>query len=137
MPSFAPRPCKRPGCRALVTAGAYCAAHTKVRQQQADAQRGSSTQRGYGYRWQKVSKAFLRAHPLCQCPECREGELRLLPAQVVDHIIPHRGDMTVFWDRKNWQAMNKRCHDRKTAREDGGFRGAGPGGHQKSGEIFF
>jgi len=43
------------------------------------------------------------------------------PADVVDHIIPHRGNQKLFWDTKNWQAMNHVCHNRKTAREDGGF----------------
>ncbi|MCB4811684.1 HNH endonuclease [Methylovorus menthalis] len=62
-----------------------------------------------------------------------EGAKRLTPATVVDHIKPHRGDMALFWDRNNWQAMAKECHDRKTAREDGGFRGAYQGGGQKSG----
>lgn len=134
MPLAAPKPCKQFGCRALVTAGAYCAAHAKAKQQQADSHRESSTRRGYGYKWQKISKAFLRAHPLCQCPRCLEGELQLKQASVVDHIIPHRGDMVLFWDRSNWQAMAKECHDRKTAREDGGFRGKsqGVGGGQKS-----
>jgi 5-methylcytosine-specific restriction protein A len=98
--------------------------HAKVKQKEVEAQRESSTQRGYGYRWQKTSKGFLRAHPLCQCDECKEGELRLLAATVVDHKIPHRGDMKLFWDRDNWQAMSKPCHDRKTAKEDGGFTGA-------------
>jgi 5-methylcytosine-specific restriction enzyme A len=40
---------------------------------------------------------------------------------VVDHITPHRGDERLFWDTANHQAMAKRCHDPKTAREDGGF----------------
>jgi 5-methylcytosine-specific restriction protein A len=43
-------------------------------------------------------------------------------ATVVDHIIPHQGDMTLFWDAdSNWQSLCKTCHDRKTATEDGGF----------------
>lgn len=83
--------------------------------------RESSAKRGYGHRWQLASKGFLRAHPLCQCEDCLEGKKRLLPAQVVDHHIPHRGDMALFWDASNWRSMNKVCHDRKTAREDGGF----------------
>lgn len=29
--------------------------------------------------------------------------------------------MKLFWDRQNWQAMNKVCHDRKTALEDSAF----------------
>lgn len=62
------------------------------------------------------------------CDECDEGRKRLVPASVVDHRIPHRGDMTLFWDSSNWQSMAKTCHDKKTAREDGGFgnvRGVG------------
>jgi 5-methylcytosine-specific restriction endonuclease McrA len=40
---------------------------------------------------------------------------------IVDHIVPHKGDQTLFWDRANWRPMAKACHDSKTAREDGGF----------------
>lgn len=126
MPSAAPKPCKHPRCAALVTSGAFCEQHAKEKRKQVDSQRESSTKRGYGYRWQQTSKGFLRQHPLCQCPDCLEGEKQLKAATVVDHIIPHRGDMTLFWDRNNWQAMAKDCHDRKTATEDGGFRGANP-----------
>ncbi len=128
MPNAPPRPCKHAGCRALTKVGAYCELHKKQVQQQIESKRLTSTQRGYGYRWQKVSKAFLRAHPLCQCPDCQEGKLRLKPSEVVDHIIPHKGDMSLFWDPSNWQAMAKECHDRKTATEDGGFTGK-VGGH--------
>ena len=34
-------------------------------------------------------------------------------------MVPHHGDMTLFWDEENWQALCKRCHDAKTASEDG------------------
>nr|WP_244305779.1 HNH endonuclease signature motif containing protein [Paraburkholderia lacunae] len=74
----------------------------------------------YGAAWRKARAQFLRANPLCQCNECRQARL-LTRATVVDHIRPHRGDVNLFWDRTNWQAMSKRCHDRKTARDDGGF----------------
>lgn len=33
---------------------------------------------------------------------------------VVDHIIPHRGNMDLFWYEENWQPLCKRCHDKKT-----------------------
>jgi 5-methylcytosine-specific restriction enzyme A len=81
-----------------------------------------STARGYTYEWQQASKAFLHAHPLCQCPDCMEGEKRVTAATVVDHHIPHRGDMTLFWDRSNWRAMAKACHDLKTQQETAGLR---------------
>lgn len=65
----------------------------------------------YGYAWQKASKGFLAEHPLCQCPMCDEGRLRVSAATVVDHHIPHRGDYEKFWDQSNWRAMAKECHD--------------------------
>ena len=77
----------------------------------------TSNQRGYTYRWQKASKAFLAEHPLCQCPDCDEGNVRITVATVVDHHIPHRGDGRLFWDVTNWRAMAKPCHDRKTQTE--------------------
>jgi 5-methylcytosine-specific restriction protein A len=39
----------------------------------------------------------------------------------VDHIIPHGGDMRLFWNRGNWAALCQSCHSRKTAKQDGGF----------------
>ena len=81
-------------------------------------QRDAASKRLYGWQWQKAAKAFLQANPMCECPECK-GVKRV--ATVVDHRIPHRGDVALFWDECNWQAMAKPCHDRKTASEDGGF----------------
>ena len=84
--------------------------------------RGSHSGQGlYTYRWKQARLAFLRAHPLCQCPDCDEGRKRVMPASVVDHRIPHRGDERLFWSESNWTAMAKQCHDAKTAREDSGF----------------
>lgn len=58
---------------------------------------------------------YLQSHPLCvRC--LAEG--RYVKATVVDHIIPHRGDRKLFWDRDNWQALCKSCHDSKTMTED-------------------
>jgi 5-methylcytosine-specific restriction endonuclease McrA len=48
----------------------------------------------------------------------------LEPAEVTDHIIPHRGDPTLFWGEWNLQTLSKSQHDTKTATVDGGFRGA-------------
>jgi 5-methylcytosine-specific restriction protein A len=39
----------------------------------------------------------------------------------VDHIVPHKNDMTLFWDKANWQSLCGPCHSTKTAGEDGGF----------------
>lgn len=61
---------------------------------------------------------FLREHPTCIACE-KAG--RLTSAQVCDHITPHKGDQTLFWDQANHQPLCVRCHNAKTAREDGGF----------------
>ena len=72
-------------------------------------------------RWRTERAAFLADHPLCV--ECARHDL-IRPASVVDHIDPHGGDETVFWDRSRWQALCASCHGRKTAGSDGGFGNA-------------
>lgn len=98
-----------------------CERHTKHVRSVQDQHRGSARSRGYSRRWERESRLFLRAHPLCQCPDCLEGEIRVVPAEVVDHIKPHKGNPVLFWDTHNWQAMSAACHNRKTALEDGAF----------------
>ncbi|WP_454742192.1 HNH endonuclease signature motif containing protein [Cupriavidus necator] len=123
MPERAKRPCRHPGCGALVcNKDGLCPLHLAQYRKQVNERRGTSTaERGYGGAWRKACAAYLRAHPLCECAECKAQQGRVLPATVVDHIKPHRGDMTLFWDRTNWQAMSKRCHDYMTVTQGGGF----------------
>jgi 5-methylcytosine-specific restriction enzyme A len=80
---------------------------------------GSSSHRLYGHKWRLASKAYLVKHPWCKA--CMADRWEHRAAQVVDHVKPHRGDIGLFWDSSNWQPLCKECHDRKTAREDGGF----------------
>jgi 5-methylcytosine-specific restriction protein A len=76
----------------------------------------NSTQRGYNYKWQKARESYFAKHPLCV--ECeKEGEVVI--ATDLDHIIPHRGDKDVFWDRTNWQGLCHEHHSAKTQREGG------------------
>ena len=75
----------------------------------------SSTARGYSYRWQQYRLRFLQAHPLCAM--C-EAEGRVTAATVVDHIQPHRGDQTLFWDKSNHQALCATHHSRDKQREE-------------------
>jgi 5-methylcytosine-specific restriction enzyme A len=79
-----------------------------------DRQRPSAARRGYGPRWRRARAAYLARHPLCVT--CRDAG-QLVPATVVDHVMPHRGDQKLFWDEANWAALCKPCHDAKTARE--------------------
>lgn len=85
------------------------------RKQQADKQRPTAVKRGYGGQWQKARVGYLTHHPLCFL--CEQQNIKVL-ATVVDHINPHKGDMTLFWDKNNWQPLCKPCHDRKTVKQD-------------------
>nr|DAY45641.1 MAG TPA: HNH endonuclease [Caudoviricetes sp.] len=106
-------PCAYIGCQAL-TREKYCKRH----QERPKELRASAYRRGYTSRWSKESRAFLALHPWCA--ECaRHG--KTVPAELVDHIRPHKGDIGLFWNRSNWQALCWSCHSSKTAREDGGF----------------
>lgn len=67
----------------------------------------NSTQRGYGYKWQQARLGFLAKHPLCVYCQ-REG--RVTEATVVDHKVPHRGNMKLFWDQGNWAPLCASCH---------------------------
>lgn len=112
MPYRPKHPCAHPGCPALVPSGAkYCDAHKPMHPEEVR----SAARRGYGKAWQRESKRFLRAHPLCVLC-ARQG--RYVKATVVDHIVPHRGDERLFWDESNWQPLCKPCHDKKTFTED-------------------
>jgi 5-methylcytosine-specific restriction protein A len=110
-------PCGYPCCPAL-TQERYCSKHKRMVRKQYEQNRGSSYQRGYDHRWRKRRLSFLKEHPLCVA--CLKED-RTTPASVVDHIHPHKGETTLFWDESNWQALCKPCHDRKTALQDGGF----------------
>ncbi|MGZ4955295.1 MAG: HNH endonuclease [Methylobacter sp.] len=87
-----------------------------------DIERGSSAQRGYGYKWQQAREGWLRSHPLCEAHK-RKGQVAV--AEVVDHIVPHKGDMKLFWDRDNWQSLCKLCHDGDKQRLEKSGRVAG------------
>lgn len=118
MPNKPKRPCASPRCPSL-TETKYCEQHrpTDVHKRY-DEKRGTAAERGYDTRWRKARLGFLKKHPLCV--HCQEKG-RLTPSKVVDHIIPHKGNKELFWQRRNWQALCLSCHSTKTAREDGGF----------------
>lgn len=62
----------------------------------------------YGRRWREARKSYLASHPLCvYCADLG----RVTAATVIDHIVPHRGNETLFWRIENWQALCQPCHD--------------------------
>ena len=113
------KPCAYPNCPQLIEPGQrYCPTHKAQSQRVADTHRATAHQRGYTSTWRRARKRYLAACPLCV--ECK-GQGRITAATVVDHIIPHQGDMELFWDEGNWQSMCSVCHSRKTAKFDGGY----------------
>jgi 5-methylcytosine-specific restriction enzyme A len=97
-----------------------CEKHRVQERKEIDQRRGSAARRGYDTKWRAARNQFLAIHPLCV--ECRrQGRVRA--ATVVDHIVPHKGDMSLFWDIDNWEAICKKCHDSKTAAADGRWGG--------------
>src|SRR3990167_6113034 len=94
MPVKALHPCAQPGCPELVSKS-RCPKHDAKRAYYAEHPRGSSTQQGYGEPWRKG---------IAQSTEA-------------DHIVPRARGGTD--ERDNLQGTCKRCHSRKTAREDG------------------
>ena len=85
----------------------------------------SSTQRGYGYKWQKYREGFLRANPLCvMC----QAEDKVTEATVVDHITPHEGDQKLFWSPSNHQGLCNHHHSstkQKMEKGRGGIKSLG------------
>lgn len=94
-------------------------------------------------RWRKARLAHLQCEPLCRL--CRQrgvlndGSLKATGEPqpdlrrrflVVDHVVPHRGDLDLFWDRTNWQTLCPDHHDIVKQREElRGFSNArGPDG---------
>ena len=69
-------------------------------------------------RWRRLRAEILAKQKYCQCPHHRG---KCVEANVVDHIIPHKGDTKLFWDRSNLQVLTKECHDKyKQSQERGG-----------------
>lgn len=85
-----------------------------------DERRGSAHQRGYTKQWSRAAKAFLVEHPICADPFGNHGP-RFVGAECVDHVVPHKGDMDLFWRTDNWQALCIGCNSKKAAVSEGGF----------------
>lgn len=120
MPVSPKRPCRHPGCRALVSGSAYCDQHAKPRFGTfGDASRGNRHARGYGTNWEKLRLVILRRdNGICQ--QClRDGRLTAVGdkpySAFVDHIVPKVDGGTD--DEGNLQTLCRKCHTAKTDRE--------------------
>jgi 5-methylcytosine-specific restriction protein A len=109
------RYCATPRCPNKVTSG-HCAQH----QQRTLAEHKRFTKGKYGRPWRRAVAAWIAEDPDTRvfCVDCK-AEGRLVLGDETDHIIPHRGDDTLFWDRSNWARRCKAHHSAKTAKEVG------------------
>jgi 5-methylcytosine-specific restriction enzyme A len=126
MPVAPPKPCRHPGCGALVRDGSgRCPRHKVVPGSFADPNRGSRHERGYGSSWDRLRKRILeRDCGLCQ--QCkREGRLTACGGKpysaFVDHVVPKAEGGTD--DESNLETLCATCHKSKTDREK--LRGRG------------
>jgi 5-methylcytosine-specific restriction enzyme A len=80
----------------------------------------------YGRRWQRYRLVYLATHALCVDPYGDHAPA-IAASEVVDHIIPHRGNYSLFWNPGNHQALCVVCNSKKAALEEGGFGNAAQG----------
>lgn len=116
MPTHARSLCNYPGCRAFSVKDGRCDAHQYERLR---VYSRPPWHVWYNRReWIALRDKQLNKEPLCYyCAQ--RGQTTV--ATVVDHEIPHNGNWTLFMDPDNLRSSCKRCHDQKTAAEDGGF----------------
>ena len=59
-------------------------------------------------RWQRLRWSVL-VEAMFTCRRCGrvEGDTARL---VADHVVPHRGEEALFWDRGNLQCLCQHCH---------------------------
>jgi len=67
-----------------------------------DDTRPGARARGYDRRWDKAAAEFKWRNP--HCVGCAAIGVKRV-ADVVDHVIPHRGDQYLFWLVPNWQSV--------------------------------
>lgn len=57
--------------------------------------------------WARLRKKQLAREPLCRF--CRSKGV-ITQADTVDHIVPHKGNMDLFFSLENLQSLDKACH---------------------------
>lgn len=127
MPVAPLHPCPHPGCGVPIPRkDRWCPEHTRQHARQ-DSQRRNRDRTGeYGSRWQRLREIILGRSPLCACCEAHS---QVRPANVVDHIVDHKGDQRLFWDESNLQTLCTPCHDARVDAGDFGRTASAPASH--------
>ena len=106
-------PCGDPGCSALLEEGTgrYCNEHQRAPNAGA---RPSAHARGYTRTWQRARNLWLIDHPLCVNPHRLHHGQAVFAANAVDHALPHRMDVDLFWEQRLWAGLCYACHSLKS-----------------------
>jgi 5-methylcytosine-specific restriction protein A len=106
MPYSVRKPCTYFGCRNLVSKGSRCPDHPLYKERVIpEHHKLYSTAK-----WKKLRILHLRTEPACIVCNTQED-------LDVDHIVPHKGDIYLFFDPKNLQTRCHVHHSQKTAKE--------------------
>lgn len=109
--------CHYPGCE-IITQNYYCEKHKLISEQRKKEHtkqlfKGTQRKESASYnnlyhtsQWRKLRKDFLIEFPYCV--KCGNK------ANTVDHILDHKGNESLFWNKKNLQSMCSSCHSIKT-----------------------
>lgn len=115
--------CRKAGCSRTCEQGkTYCIQHSEL-ENKIFTKRGKSSEYNNWYRtsrWRQLRASFLRSYPTCFI--CGNK------ATIADHIIPHKGNINLFYDANNLQPMCWSCHSRKTFAENKNFNKPSPQG---------
>ena len=107
--------CGYPGCYALTHDGtSRCPRHPRKAWARAAKASETTSERGYGWQWQKLRKQILQRDVLCQ-PCLAKIPERITLGTEVDHIVPKSQGGTD--DPANLCAICADCHREKTQRE--------------------
>lgn len=113
-PRRPPSVCAQPGCPQLAS-GTRCLDHEREYRRAKDQRRGPQRSNYGDRRWRAVRKAYLAAHPTCECSvTCIE------PATDVDHRDGLGLQGTLAYEWSNLRAMSHGHHSQHTARTSPG-----------------
>jgi len=104
------RVCLEPGCAALVASG-RCPTHSQQHRRLVNISALHGLYRTA--RWRRLRAQKLNEDPFCV--DCQaEGITRVWDE--LDHEVPHRGDLELFWDETNLRGRCAEHHTVKTRR---------------------
>lgn len=69
--------------------------------------------------WKRTREYVLARDPLCKI-------CGVTPSTIVDHIVDHKGDLTLFHSLTNCRGLCKECHDVRTSESEKVRKGTAP-----------